>query len=70
MRINWKDIYKDRDIFSKQDVIFEVDYLIKTLKSIKNAIKDNDLEQVYRIWEYDYNDFIVIDLINYIENRE
>lgn len=70
MRINWKDIYKDRDIFSKQDVICEVDYLIKTLKSIKNAIKDNDLEQVYRIWEYDYNDFIVVDLINYIENRE
>lgn len=70
MRIKWKDIYKDRDIFSKQDVIFELDYLIKTLKSIKNAIKDNDLEQVYRIWEYDYNDFIVVDLINYIENRE
>ena len=70
MRIKWKDIYKDRDIFSKQDVLLEVDYLIKTLKSIKNAIKDNDLEQVYRIWEYDYNDFIVVDLINYIENRE
>lgn len=70
MRINWKEIYRGKDIFTKQDALDELDFFIKTLRRIKNAIKDNDLNKVYDIWYDNYEDFIVVDLIEYISSLE
>ena len=69
--MNWKKIFiEDRNINTKQDVLDELDILIKTIKDIKIAIKYNDLEQVYNIYTNEYNGYILDELINYIENRE
>ena len=68
MRIQWDKVFiQDRNIYTKTDLLNELDILIKTIKDIKIAIEYNDLEQAYSIYTNEYNGYILEELIDYIE---
>lgn len=68
MKIKWDKVFiQDRNINTKKETLVEFDYFISTIKKMKQAIVDNDLELFYNLWENHYNDFVVCELIDYIE---
>lgn len=71
MKIKWNKVFiQDRNINTKKDLLTEFDYFILTIKKMKQAIINNDFELFYKLWENNYNDFVISELIDYIERGD